>query len=482
MQKKKTEKQLLAGILAAVVCVSASVEHTVPVVAATKKPRWIQEFEDIPEEIRTQKVELGTAKEDLNLPKYLRAEVEYENPYDDDEDDEEDSISLATDSDAEAKKATAKATDSDASGQESLKATDSDASGEEESRIVDIAVVWEDLDAYDMDEPGIYEFQAELKDKQDILAEAVLPVITVEVEEAKISLFSADATAVSSWDGLQNALNQGGNIILTKDITAGDGDLRLEVPAGKNASLNLNGHKIDRSSDTTSSFASANRIFNISGTLELNNSGDEENGILTGARSSEGAIHVEENGTLIMNAGRISGNCTGSGGVYVEPNGKFYMNGGEIINNTTNSPGAGQGAGVYLWGGEFEMTGGKICQNKAISSGAGIYATREAVLRITGGEISGNTVTETKSGGGIALYNGSTLTMTGGLISENNSGFYGAGIYLWDSTFIMRGGEIAQNGVGGTNGGSGVAVESSTFKMEGEVYKEIKQLMEQACI
>ena len=464
MQKEKAQKRILVGILATIVCVSIDVGYAVPAVAATNKPRWIHGFEEIPEEILTQKVELGTAKEELDLPDYLRAEVGYKDPYDDEEEDEEeadvdedeeDSIYLATNSNGKAKKV-------------SSKATDSNASKSGKRQLMDVAVVWEDLDDYDMDEPGIYEFQAEFKNEQDNLADDVWPVITVEVEEAKISLLSGNVTEVSSWNELQDALQQDGNIVLKNDIIADRGDSCLTVPEGKNILLDLKGHKIDRNVHSGSK-EFENCIFDIFGTLEINNSGSRENGVLTGAWSAEGAIEVENRGSLFLKNGSLSDNTTGRGGVFVYSGGNFTMDGGKIVNNSTD--GAGQGAGVYLSeNSKFIMNGGEISENTAIAGGAGIYATG-AELEINNGKIFGNTVKVKSNGGGIYLCSGSTLTMKGGQISENNSGSPGAGVYLIDSRFVMTGGEISGNGCNRKselNGGSGVAVDSDAeFEMQG---------------
>ena len=56
----------------------------------------------------------------------------------------------------------------------------------------------------------------------------------------------ADGRQVSSWSGLYDALRFGGEIELTADVKWTEGDENLVVPDGVNATLDLNGHIVDR--------------------------------------------------------------------------------------------------------------------------------------------------------------------------------------------------------------------------------------------
>jgi len=160
-------------------------------------------------------------------------------------------------------------------------------------------------------------------------------------------------------------------------------------------------------------------------------------------------IHVDSNGTLIMNAGiTITGNLiynttsTDFGaGVYVS-GGTFTMNGGEISGNFAN---ASSGGGIVVSNGIFTMNDGLISNNIAVYGG-GINIAK-GTFNMNGGEISGNHGTR---GGGIYVANG-IFTMKGGIISNNwvegfhNSYCCGGGLNLVNGIFTMYGGIISGN-------------------------------------
>jgi uncharacterized repeat protein (TIGR02543 family) len=96
--------------------------------------------------------------------------------------------------------------------------------------------------------------------------------------------------------------------------------------------------------------------------------------------------------------------------------------------------------------------------------GGGVYVYN-GTFTMSGGEISGNSVS---SGGGVYLSSG-TFTMSGGEISGNTAfddypGYGGGGVYVIDGTFTMSGGEISGNTTGR---GGGVYLSSGTFTMSG---------------
>ena len=283
---------------------------------------------------------------------------------------------------------------------------------------------------------------------------------------------------VSTWAELQTALNNGGNIKLENDITAETTDSFLEVKSGVTANLDLNGYKIDRNLQKKDAPGLSGCIFRVAGVLEIDNTGDKETGILTGAYSAEGAVQIQNKGELRLNKGRIVKNTIRRGTVFVYSGGNFVMEGGEISKNKVDQ-GTGQGAGVYLDRGTFTMEGGKISDNECMSYGAGIYASG-ATVTIKGGEISGNIAGKDNNkvyGGGISLYK-SRLIINGGAISKNISGGVGAGIYAESkSSIIMEKGDIVGNGEipeTDTESGSGVALRNSTFEMRGGTIKDNK--------
>jgi len=90
---------------------------------------------------------------------------------------------------------------------------------------------------------------------------------------------------------------------------------------------------------------------------------------------------------------------------------------------------------------------------------------------MSGGEISGNTVTSSsRSGGGVYVGFG-TFTMSGGIISGNTASSCGGGV-INTGTFTMEGGEISGNtsGFNILGGGGGVFLLGDFIKTGGIIY------------
>lgn len=144
--------------------------------------KWsIEEVADLPEEVLNQQAGLGTTEDELNLPEYLQVIAEQQEA-------EDGSIMLPA-----GKSETGKATDTNwaqeatDSGHEK-KATDSNSDSQEDLWEL-VPVTWSLVnadngqDAYDGGAPGTYVFEAELADDRYEMGSALLPVVTVEVEE-----------------------------------------------------------------------------------------------------------------------------------------------------------------------------------------------------------------------------------------------------------------------------------------------------------
>ena len=195
-------------------------------------------------------------------------------------------------------------------------------------------------------------------------------------------------------------------------------------------------------------------------------------GTISGNKAtSGGGIYSYKGSTLTMESGAIIGNGATSSGGGVYNNGTFIMNGGRIggttsaeANTANNGGGIGNGSD-----GAFTMTGGEITGNTATKNGGGVYGYG-GTFKFESGTISGNTAGGTlnlEGGGGVFNYC-TKFTMTGGTISGNKveaSGLtYGGGVFQESSTFTMTGGTIIGNEA---NCGGGVNVYSGTFKFEG---------------
>ncbi len=324
-------------------------------------------------------------------------------------------------------------------------------------------------------------------------------------------------TEVGAWNDLQMAFRKGGTIKLTSDITAVKEDSTvwpaLEVPIGVTATLDLNGHKLDRGLSGATAAAGGN-VITVRGNLTVKDSSSTKTGIITGGNTTGngGGVRVKS-GSFRLESGTISGNSAKNygGGVYIAEYVPFTMTGGTISGNSAVFYGGGvynsgtftmtggtisgnsadfYGGGVYNSGtffmtggaisgnsakdfgggvyneGTFDLSGGTISENKAnVSSGGGVY--NQGTFDLSGGAISGNSATE--KGGGVYTHNGSTFTMTGGTIggttaADKNTAKNGGGVYIAEyGTFDLSGGEI--NGNTATENGGGVYNYYGTFTM-----------------
>jgi len=146
--------------------------------------------------------------------------------------------------------------------------------------------------------------------------------------------------------------------------------------------------------------------------------------------------------------------------VMVNSGGTFTMSGGKISGNTVTSSSYSYGGGVYVSsGGTFTMNGGEISGNTVTSSssysyGGGVYVSQSSTFTMSGGEISGNTVTSSSSSNGGGVYAGGPFTMSGGKISGNT---------VTSSSSSSNGGGVYAGGTFTMNGGeiSGNTVTSS---------------------
>ena len=164
----------------------------------------------------------------------------------------------------------------------------------------------------------------------------------------------------------------------------------------------------------------------------------------------------------------ITDNTAGNGGgVYAVTGDKVTMTGNVSIADNT----AGNGGGVCVNGGKLTVSGSaSITGNKATSSGGGISAGDLAVSDSV--KITGNTAK--LYGGGVNVVNGS-FTMSGGSITGNsvtdtrtNFGD-GGGVFVYgtNGSFTMTGGEITGNSA--TNRGGGVLMLNTPMTVSGNV-------------
>lgn len=178
---------------------------------------------------------------------------------------------------------------------------------------------------------------------------------------------------------------------------------------------------------------------------------DMSGGYVCGAsmgRDGAGAgIHVEGS-TLGISGGVIAGNYAPSGGGVYAQNSTVNMVGGIISGNGTNNDQNGFGAGICAENSNVTITDGRITNNK--------YQHYDESHKGNG----------CHGGGGIAAFNGGSLTIAGGYITGNYSAEAGGGVYAgaWNSAlsgFKLSGGTIASNVAQNSEGG-GIRISAPT--------------------
>ncbi|MDO4331396.1 MAG: MBG domain-containing protein, partial [Eubacteriales bacterium] len=300
----------------------------------------------------------------------------------------------------------------------------------------------------------------------------------------------ADPVPVTTWGGLMEAISRSSGtqdnpetIYVSGKITA---TARLTVSAGKYVKIvgvdGGDGEKCtitrDDSFTSGSSISRGANFFRVQGYLELENVVLDGNGTGTPGKYKS-LIYVDgdntNNATAVLGEGAVLRNNDDSAvtvkDAATEPQAATFImqEGSEIYGNVSE-----KGAAVWLanYGfASFIMNGGTIRNNEAISSaenysgGAAIFGTAQGKICINGGQIVNNLTTDTSSGGAIRLNvntpANTELIMTGGEISGNtmtNENGLGGGICT-NATVTITGGAIQNNSAGTgqnvyVNGGS----------------------------
>lgn len=190
----------------------------------------------------------------------------------------------------------------------------------------------------------------------------------------------------------------------------------------------------------------------------VNMSGGYVCGASMGSSGAGAGIRVEgstldEGSTLVISGGVIAGNYAPSGGGVYARNSTVNMVDGIISGNGTNDNQSGFGAGICAENSNVTITNGYITNNRYQH-----YIDEENNTKHLGNGCHG--------GGGIAAWNGGSLTIAGGYITGNYSAEAGGGVYAgaWNSAlsgFTFSGGTIASNVAQNSEGG-GIRISAPT--------------------
>ena len=253
-----------------------------------------------------------------------------------------------------------------------------------------------------------------------------------------------------------STVNLSGTIIRNNTATTWAGGIYIK----NGAIMNMTGGEI---SGNSSKVGAGVLVENTGTTMNL--SGGAITGNKAGAAGG-GGIYASTNTVFCMTGGTVSKNTSEtSGGGIILSGAKGSITGGEISENTS----AGAGAGIALLGSETTLGKVTISKNTSATAGGGVYVARagEVVSNVVidGAVVTGNTAKT--SGGGMFVYmNGNTVTMKTAEVTGNSAQNGGGILVQRECTFTMEGGEISGNTT--TDSGAGFyASIDSTFIMNG---------------
>lgn len=235
----------------------------------------------------------------------------------------------------------------------------------------------------------------------------------------------------------------------------GSDDLKL-VNLYKAGTFNLESGAITQQQNSIDQNNSVNSLVYAEEGSIVNMSG----GYVCGATSMNHGAGIElgtnhnSGATLNLIGGVIAGNYAPIGGGVNAYGSKINMTGGTISGNGTFEDRSGYGAGICAQNSNVTITDGYITNNKYK-----FYQDTDS----TGRKHLGNGC---HGGGGIAAFNGGSLTIAGGYITGNYSAEAGGGVYAgaWNSAlsrFTLSGGIIASNVAQNSEGG-GIRIAAPT--------------------
>lgn len=272
-------------------------------------------------------------------------------------------------------------------------------------------------------------------------------------------------------------LKNGGTYQLASDITVND-----TVFVSANTTLDLNGHKINYTGNSSLFHVQSNGALTITDSQHATDSNTEVSGEKYGNEASisysngvptQLTYYVTEstpNSDKTNTTETLYQHTVTPGGVITATNGTgansvIYMDGGtlNVQGGTICMPNSGSHGSdchiINVEAGTFNLSGGYIVGGQRTSNwGGGVHLSTAkgsgTTLNMTGGVIAAN---KAKAGAGVYAENGTTVNVSGGAISGNEviagtygwsdkaSDGYGAGIYAVGAVVNVSGGYITNN-------------------------------------
>ena len=266
-------------------------------------------------------------------------------------------------------------------------------------------------------------------------------------------------TDVSTASELTEAIANGANIRLTRDITL-TAYLQIGNGSSQTVTIDLNGYTLSRNLSAANNNGHVIEVF-ANGTLTL------KGGTLTGGWANNGG-GICNYGTLTLN-NVIIDKCkaTDAGGIKNYEGATLTITGGTISNCRSDAGGGGvvnygtaNISGCTFSGNIATTRGGAIWSNNALTVSGCTFNSNRA-LAIGGSE-------QNEGDGGALHINGGTATLTGVTITNNTSKDAG-GIYVATGATLNLGGTSTISGNTSSEHGGGGIVNQGTVNLSGDV-------------
>lgn len=284
-------------------------------------------------------------------------------------------------------------------------------------------------------------------------------------EAAMFALEMVDGWAlVSSEEGLRSALRSSEeniNIKLRDSFPVVNAP--LEIPEGKNVTMDLNGKTLTNNSSENSEESLFKILTGATLTIEDGTQDIEENSAApvktTSTGNKYGNTASYENGTLTyyVTESQVTDSNTGK---TTETVYKYEVSVPTVPQEVSvgTLDGNGKGKPIFWMSGDAAnliIKGGKICN----SSKSAIYCdSSDSTVQIEGGYICGNSVNEIGGGAAISAEKPTTININGGYIYNNTSQGNGGAIYSEGADVTVSGGYIFSNSARTNSEGGGGAI------------------------
>lgn len=224
--------------------------------------------------------------------------------------------------------------------------------------------------------------------------------------------------APTSWSALSKVVsdcNAPSYIELNQDLKAGADSGPLDVPEGREVTINLNGHTLDRGLGDDKTDGDGSVLVNR-GKLNL------VNGTVTGGNTEGEGGGILNWGNLTLDGVRVT-KCSAADGGGVSNNGEMKLVNTEIVENGATSV----GGGIRSFGKVTHEGAITVSNNHAVRGGGFACYCRDGVSLGSNVKIEGNHASE--NGGGIYVTGDASLTLDGATVKGNVANGLGGGAY-----------------------------------------------------